>query len=263
MSLVGGAVVFDADGTLLDSLPPHVGFCHSMNAELGASLQLPAIDDIAGCRALSAAPMENFLRKAGFSEPHVAAAIKRYEDSFATMHPVRVFSGVPEMLRRLKVAGLRLAVVSSNTSKNVRTGLANGVAPPAGATAEQATDPGLVVDSDAFEFVWGIDNASRSKAEALAAASKHLGVPSKHFIYVGDTIKDAFSAQQAGLGLFLGANWGGFEDMHAAVGQLNQLYFGHDGPPPGPARFMAGGGLTPVGSVEALEGHITEYFSTL
>ena len=36
----------------------------------------------------------------------------------------------------------------------------------------------------------------------------------------GDTIKDAFSAQHAGLGLFLGANWGGFEDMRAAAAQL-------------------------------------------
>ena len=35
------ALIFDADGTLLDSLPPHVDFCHAMNAELG--LAKPAI----------------------------------------------------------------------------------------------------------------------------------------------------------------------------------------------------------------------------
>ena len=93
-------------------------------------------------------------------------------------------------------------------------------------------DPEVTVDPDIFEFVWGIDNAPRSKAEALAAAVEQLGLPPSRICYIGDTIKDAFSAQHAGLGLFLGANWGGFEDMRAAAAQLNQLYFGHDGPPP-------------------------------
>jgi hypothetical protein len=59
--LVGGAnrnsvksVVFDADGTLLDSLPPHIDFCHEMNKQFGTKLELPSTTDLAGCRSLSA-----------------------------------------------------------------------------------------------------------------------------------------------------------------------------------------------------------------
>jgi hypothetical protein len=49
------ALLFDADGTLLDSLPPHISFCQTMNDELGLGLQLPNRDDIAACRRVAAA----------------------------------------------------------------------------------------------------------------------------------------------------------------------------------------------------------------
>ena len=195
-----GAVIFDVDGTLADSLPPHVAFCHAMNAELGAGLQLPATSDLAGCRALAAAPMDNFLRRAGFAESDVATAVQRYEKTFAEQHPVGLFEGVPTMLHQLSQArdqGLRMAVVSSNTSKNVRACLAQHSATPL---------------ADYFEFIWGIDNASRSKAESLAQAAAELGLETNKIVYVGDTEKDARCAQACGMH-FVGANWGGFEDM--------------------------------------------------
>ena len=73
----GSVVIFDADGTLADSLPPHIAFCHAMNEELDAGLQLPADDDIQQCRDLAAAPMDNFLRNAGFCEVDVGRAVER------------------------------------------------------------------------------------------------------------------------------------------------------------------------------------------
>ena len=195
-----GAVIFDVDGTLADSLPPHVAFCHAMNEELGAGLQLPPTSDLAGCRALAAAPMDNFLRRAGFAESDVATAVQRYESSFSEQYPVGLFEGVPTMLQQLSQArdkGLRIAVVSSNTSKNVRACLAQHSATPL---------------ADYFEFIWGIDNAARSKAESLAQAVVELGLLPSQIVYVGDTEKDARCAQANGMH-FVGADWGGFEDM--------------------------------------------------
>ena len=50
------AVVFDADGTLLNSLPPHVAFCHEMNEKFNANLVLPDYHtpDLLGCRSITA-----------------------------------------------------------------------------------------------------------------------------------------------------------------------------------------------------------------
>lgn len=193
-----GAVIFDVDGTLADSLPPHVDFCRTMNEELDAGLQLPEASDLDACRALAAAPMDNFLRRAGFAEREVEIAVQRYERSFAEEFPVRLFKGVPEMLQQLaREPGLLLAVVSSNTSKNVRACLA------------QHSDKPL---AEYFEFIWGIDNAARSKADSLAQAVAQLGLAPQQIVYIGDTAKDARCAQKCGM-QFIGANWGGFEDM--------------------------------------------------
>ena len=52
-------------------------------------------------------------------------------DSFAEEYPVFLFDGVPALLRRIHTAGARLAIISSNTSKNVSTCLENGVNPEA------------------------------------------------------------------------------------------------------------------------------------
>ena len=49
------AILFDADGTLLNSLPPHIDFCHKMNDELSLDLPLPSREDIAACRRVAAA----------------------------------------------------------------------------------------------------------------------------------------------------------------------------------------------------------------
>ncbi len=44
------ALIFDNDGTLVDSLPPHVEFLHRMNSEHQCCLNIPACDDVAGMR---------------------------------------------------------------------------------------------------------------------------------------------------------------------------------------------------------------------
>jgi phosphoglycolate phosphatase-like HAD superfamily hydrolase len=168
-----------------------------MNEELNAGLQLPETSNLEACRALAAAPMDNFLRRAGFAESDVNVAVQRYERNFAEEFPVVLFDGVPAMLGQLREHGLRMAVVSSNTSKNVRACLAQHSQVPL---------------AEGFEFIWGIDNAARSKADSLVQAAAQLGLAPRQIVYVGDTEKDARCAQACGMH-FIGADWGGFEDM--------------------------------------------------
>lgn len=186
------AILFDADGTLLNSLPPHVAFCRMLNDERELGLQLPEPTDVAGCRRIAAAPMANFFRAAGFPEATIQQCVVEYESRFATECPVVPFAGVDALLARLAGADVRCAVVSSNTAANVRAGLG----------------PAL---SARLEFIDGIDNAPADKTDAIASALARLAVEPAAAVYVGDTRKDCVKANAAGVP-FLGVDYG-FEDL--------------------------------------------------
>lgn len=199
------AIIFDADGTLIDSLPPHIDFCHQMNAEfdVGLGASLPARNDIRACRTVTAAPMDNFFRRAGFPENLVPCLVEAYEARFAAECPVGPFEGIGDMLRRLtEEYGLKVAVVSSNTSANVR----------------HALGPLL---SQRMTFILGIDNGPKDKAEAIREALCRLrltsGGPGRACecaaLYVGDTEKDSQKAAAAGM-RFVGVDYG-FEGLAA------------------------------------------------
>ena len=88
-------LVFDADGTLIDSLPPHVQFVRAMNAEKGFGLaDLPEPDDLEGCRRVASAPMRAFFEKAGFPADALDGLVEEYRRTFATRFPVKPFAGV-------------------------------------------------------------------------------------------------------------------------------------------------------------------------
>lgn len=192
------AVLFDADGTLLDSLPPHIDFLHARNAELPPEhrLTLPARDDLSGCRALAAAPMEAFFRRAGFQEDAIGGLVAAYDARFGAEHPVRPFPLVRAMLMALRARGVRCAVVSSNTAANVRCGLG----------------PDLVA---LLDCVLGVDDYA-DKAEAIPAALRQLGLAADEAVYVGDTAKDGGKAMTAAM-RFAGVGYG-FEDLAETAG---------------------------------------------
>lgn len=182
------AVLFDADGTLLDSLPPHIDFLHQMNTELGLGLSLPDRSDVAACRQITAAPMDNFFRAAGFPESVITRCVEAYEARFAEECPVLPFPGVDSLLKRLSAMGVRTAVVSSNTAVNVQKGLGEDIAAQ-------------------LEFIYGIDNAPADKVDAIVAALTRLGVEPAAAAYVGDTEKDCIKATAAGV-RFIGSDYG-------------------------------------------------------
>ncbi len=206
-----GVVVFDCDGTLSESLPPHVEFCRRMNEKLDLGLTLPSSDDLDGCRSIAAAPMSAFLEKAGFPAASIARCVTEYEDNFARDHPVQPYAGIAAMLHRLRERGTRMAVVSSNTAVNVRAALGEDLC-------------GL------FVSIIGIDNGPPSKLDAIPVALGKMGVDPKAtpVVYVGDTRKDAKCAVSTGC-RFVGVNYG-FEDLRdlphplaSTVQELEQL----------------------------------------
>ena len=174
------AVVFDADGTLLDSLPPHIEFVRKMDIEFGTGLEsdLPLSSDLLGSRAIAAAPMDNFFRRAGFPEAMIDKLVHAYETRFKLECAVEPFEGISRLFTSLRAAGVVCAIVSSNTEANVRQGLGPKLA-------------------EELSFILGIDNAPSDKALAIEVALSQLGVPPSQCVYVGDTRKVSPACQKA------------------------------------------------------------------
>ena len=190
------AVLFDADGTLLNSLPAHVEFCRTLNDERALGLALPASSDLAASRKITGAPMAQFFLNAGFPDDVVPACVAEYEARFAAECPVVPYDGVDTLLRRVRDEIGAAAIVTSNTAVNVRRGLG----------------PNLGADLEIF----GIDNGPTTKREAIALALDRLGVAAPDdATYVGDTRSDFAAATACGL-RFVGVDYG-FEALRGAV----------------------------------------------
>jgi phosphoglycolate phosphatase-like HAD superfamily hydrolase len=202
------AILFDADGTLLASLPAHVTFCQTLADELGLNLDLPSPADLIASRKIAAAPMDNFFRKAGFPETAIDQCVDAYEKRFASECPVLPYAGIDGMLRRLSTwPEVSCGIVSSNTAANVRHALGTDLC-------------------GRFAFIDGIDNAPSDKGDAIAAALKRLAGATRgslEAVYVGDTEKDWLKSSAVGLP-FIGVDYG-FEPLGEMV-QMDETALG-------------------------------------
>ncbi len=167
-------VVWDFDGTLADTLALAVATFNGLAARHGF---LP-IDDPAATRGLG---MRAFLRRHRVPLLRVPLLMRTYLSQVREqMAAVRLFDGVPELLRGLRADGLRLGVLSSNTAENIGVCLrANGA-------------------DDLFDFVVGYPRLF-GKARALRRLLRREAVEPRRFLYVGDEVRDVEAAHKAGV----------------------------------------------------------------
>ena len=172
------AVLFDLDGTLLDSFPMHYVAYEAMFSQFG----------IAMSRELFLSTYSpNWYRTYeafGLAEEHWAAANDLWL-SEAAKHSPELFPGVAEMLAELSKT-LSLGIVTSGSKSRVvddlaRTGIASR-----------------------FETVITAEDISQPKPapEGLEIAMRHLSVTAAEAIYVGDAHADFEMARAAGVRFF-------------------------------------------------------------
>jgi phosphoglycolate phosphatase len=186
------AVLFDLDGTLLDSLED---LAQSMNAVL-LRLGFPA-HPVAAYRRFVGDGMEVLVRRtlpeACRDETTLARALKEMRSEYGRRQEERTrpYPGIPELLNELARRRVPMAILSNK---------------PEDATRRLA---GTLLGEWAFESVLGAKQGRPKKPDPAGAleVAGELGVPAGEWLYVGDTDTDMLTAQAAGMH-GLGVLWG-------------------------------------------------------
>ncbi len=183
-------VIFDLDGTLLDTL---MDLTDSVNCVLSA-WGYPQ-RSTAEIRSFIGNGVRKLMRRA-VAEPvpdsvfaELFAAFQTYYTAHCTVK-TRPYDGIPELLRELKAAGFRLAVVSNKNDVAVKN-------------LTEYFFPGL------FDVSIGQREGVSLKPapDMVEIALTQLGADRRQAIYVGDSGVDHATAANAGLPLILVA-WG-------------------------------------------------------
>ena len=194
------AAIFDVDGTLVDSVDLHASAWQLAFAKFGHEVSFIDARGQIGKGGDKLIPL--FLSEAEQAD-HGEAMEAYRTDLFRRdyMKLVRPFTAVPELMRRAREAGLKVAVASSAKQEELDHYLeVAGIAKLVDATTCSDDVSGSKPDPDIF----------------LAALDK-LGVKASDAVAIGDTPYDAIAAVKAGMTV-IGVLSGGFreEDLREA-----------------------------------------------
>lgn len=186
----GGAVLFDLDGTLVDSAPDLVVAMRRLRGELGES-----DIDLARVGAVVSKGGRAMLRQ-GFpdaDEARIEALLPRfltlYSEAIATHS--RTFPGVDEVLSTLEVCGIRWGVVTNKPG-----------------WLASALLRALALDQRCAALVAGDTLPQRKpQPEPILHACALAGAEPAHSVYVGDDLRDMQAGRNAGT-LAIAAGWG-------------------------------------------------------
>jgi phosphoglycolate phosphatase len=177
------AVLFDLDGTLIDSAPDLGAAADQMRTERGlASLPLDAYRPMAGAGARGMLGIAFGMTPDHADFPAMREEFFRNYERRMTSN-TRAFEGVPDLLQVLVQRSLRWGVV---TNKSMRFTGPLTAAMPLFATA------GAIVGGDSTPH-------SKPHPAPLLEAARQLGLAPGRCIYVGDDERDIVAGRAAGM----------------------------------------------------------------
>lgn len=193
------AILFDLDGTLIDTVELILAsYRHTVEVHA-----LEPVPDEVWLEGLGI-PLRVQFRRFTTDPAEIQALIETYLAHNEIHHDrlVAQYPGVLEGVRRLRAAGLKLAVVSSKMHGGLERGLVSG------------GYDGL------FEVLIGGDDVENPKPhpEPVLMALDRLGVDPRNAVFVGDSPHDMASGRAAGVRT-AAATWGPFKratlEVHA------------------------------------------------
>ena len=184
------AVLFDLDGTLVDSIGLLV---ESMEYAFDGRTRRPPVDEWI---AMIGTPLDAMIRTWAEDDSDLVTLRARYREFQIANHDDRTtaYPGVVETVRALHAAGHPLAVVTSKLEFGARRSLK------------------LIEVEECFTAVVGIDATEKHKPEpepVWHALSLLGGVPRARAIFVGDSTHDMHAGNAAGVAT-AAATWGPF-----------------------------------------------------
>jgi len=196
------AVLFDLDGTLLDTLGDIAGSANRALAACG--LPTHPVDAYRlmvgeGVRKL----IERSLPADRRDEPTMAAVMEAYRQDYSRNWAVttRPYAGIADMLDALASRGLKLAVLSNKPDEFTRLCVAQ------------------LLPQWRFDMVLGASARYPHKPDPAAAIAiaQQLNIAPARFVYLGDSAVDMRTARAAGM-YAVGALWGfrGRAELEAA-----------------------------------------------
>lgn len=195
------AVIFDLDGTLIDSIELIVRSYEHAVLEHG----LPSPGRSEWLRWLGTPLKHQFSLLVGEcedQEARVEALIRTYRAWNLAHHDelVKPYRGVTEAVARLAADGRTMGIVTSKMRASAQRGMLH-----------------VGLDPQWFQCVVGLEDTTRHKPDPapLLLALEQLGVAPEHAIYVGDSPHDAACAQAAGA-TAIAVRWGPFQHEHFA-----------------------------------------------
>ena len=184
------AVLFDMDGTLLDSIELIVE--SAVYAFAGRPGPQPTREE---WRALIGTPLDAMLKPWALDADDATFLRARYRQFQAEHHDrlVRLYDDVEETLRGLHGRGHPLAIVSSKLDVGIRRSMDHFRLTPL------------------FDAIVGIDHTTQHKPhpEPVRFALTALGVTAEQALFVGDSPHDVEAAKAAGVPV-VAVTWGAF-----------------------------------------------------
>ena len=177
------AVIFDLDGTLVDSAGEIADALAATFTELGARpIALEAVKDLIGRGVRST--VERGLELAGAKGVDLDDAVHRFEDHYAKTvgTSATLYSGVAEGLRSMHERGLKLAVVT-NKPRSFTVALLDRLEVTRFLDAVVAGDDGF---------------AKKPAGDMFAAACARMNADAAHTLVIGDSANDTVAARNAG-----------------------------------------------------------------
>lgn len=175
--------MFDFDGTLADSGAWFLVTINQLADEFGFDRLTPERElELRNCEALE---VMRRLRTPLWKLPRIMKRVRELAARDAEKIPV--FAGVEDALGKLRAAGILISMVSSNSEENIRRILGENVC------------------RHVNQFHCGA--SLMGKASKLRRAIKAAGVSASEALYVGDEIRDASAARDAGVA-FGAVSWG-------------------------------------------------------
>lgn len=185
------AVLFDLDGTLIDSAPDLAGAANALRAAHGMPpLPYEQLRPMvgAGARGMVGAAFGVAPGQSRFEELR-DAFLALYES--AMLERTVIFDGIEAMLSRLDAHGMAWGIVTNKATR----------------FTVPVTD-GLGLRARARALVCGDTTPhAKPRPEPLWEAARQLGQPAENCLYVGDDLRDVQAGRAAGMGTLVAA-WG-------------------------------------------------------